>query len=192
MATATKGGRMTVQVEDVAAAVLDRCADDKPESFKLQKLVYYVQAWYATWRGRPLFEEPVEAWENGPVVRKLYNMHRGARFVHRLNRGNRSALPADAMPILDYVMGRYGHESGDELTLRVHDEAPWMVAYFVRGQNSVISIDEMTEFYASQPESEQGWYWSADWWSGEKEADVDIATGRVTHFDSDEDFLSSL
>jgi uncharacterized phage-associated protein len=183
---------MTVQVEDVAAAILDRCGDHKAEAFKLQKLVYYTQAWYATWRGEPLFEEPVEAWENGPVVRKLYNMHRGARFVHNLTRGDRTALPADAMPILDFVMGRYGDESGDELTHRVHDEAPWMDAYLVRGQNAVISVGEMKSFYGGLPESEQGWYWSPEWWSGEKEADVDIATGRVTHFDSDEDFLSSL
>ncbi len=43
------------------------------DQMKLYKLVYYAHAWYlANFDGRPLFEEDIEAWPHGPVVRDLY------------------------------------------------------------------------------------------------------------------------
>lgn len=38
----------------------------------------------------------------------------------------------------------------------------------------------------------QAWYWTAEWQEGEKEADQDIAEGRVQTFDSMEDMLDDL
>src|SRR3989344_7670488 len=39
---------------------------------KLQKLVYYAQAWSLVLNDRKLFNEPIEAWVHGPAVRSLY------------------------------------------------------------------------------------------------------------------------
>lgn len=39
---------------------------------KLQKLVFYAQAWYLGNAGKELFPEDIEAWPYGPVVRDLY------------------------------------------------------------------------------------------------------------------------
>jgi hypothetical protein len=38
---------------------------------------------------------------------------------------------------------------------------------------------------------EQAWFWTPEWQAKEREADEDIAAGRVEHFDSDEAFLAS-
>jgi len=38
----------------------------------------------------------------------------------------------------------------------------------------------------------QAWFWTEKWQSGEREASADIATGRMTRFESDEEFLESL
>jgi len=46
-------------------------------AWKLQKLVYYSQAWSLVWDVRPLFPERIEAWANGPVCPELYAQHRG-------------------------------------------------------------------------------------------------------------------
>jgi uncharacterized phage-associated protein len=40
---------------------------------KLQKLVYYAHGWYAGFTGNPLINEPVEAWQYGPVISSLYH-----------------------------------------------------------------------------------------------------------------------
>ncbi len=39
---------------------------------------------------------------------------------------------------------------------------------------------------------EQAWFWTSEWQEGEREADEDIAAGRVTRYDSDEQFLAAL
>ena len=38
----------------------------------------------------------------------------------------------------------------------------------------------------------QAWFWTAEWQAGEREADDDIAAGRVERFLSDDEFLASL
>ena len=46
-------------------------------AMKLQKLIYYSQAWSLVWDDEPLFPERIEAWINGPVVPELYERHKG-------------------------------------------------------------------------------------------------------------------
>ncbi|WP_340375862.1 type II toxin-antitoxin system antitoxin SocA domain-containing protein [Streptomyces sp. SS7] len=43
---------------------------------KLQKLVYYCQAWHLAWEGRALFPEAIQAWASGPVP-EIYELHQG-------------------------------------------------------------------------------------------------------------------
>ena len=38
----------------------------------------------------------------------------------------------------------------------------------------------------------QEWFWTAEWQAAEREAEGDLAAGRVETFDSDADFLASL
>lgn len=39
---------------------------------------------------------------------------------------------------------------------------------------------------------DQSWYWTTEWQTAEKEADEDIATGRVHRFDNVEDAIKFL
>jgi hypothetical protein len=41
-------------------------------------------------------------------------------------------------------------------------------------------------------DSAQGWFWSASWQSGEREASGDIAAGRTRTYKSDKRFLKTL
>ena len=50
-------------------------------NLKLQKLVYYAQAWSLALRnGTPMFSEPIEAWASGPVCRPLYRRFKKYRW----------------------------------------------------------------------------------------------------------------
>ena len=40
---------------------------------KLQKLLYYAQAYYIAMTGNPLFRNPIFAWQHGPVVPDIYH-----------------------------------------------------------------------------------------------------------------------
>lgn len=39
---------------------------------------------------------------------------------------------------------------------------------------------------------DQAWFWTPEWQAKEREADADLAAGRGTYFDSDEEFLRAL
>lgn len=68
-------------VFDVAQYIL-KCKGTM-SAMKLQKLVYYSQVWSLVWDDKPLFNNKIEAWANGPVVKILYNAHKGQFQVSR-------------------------------------------------------------------------------------------------------------
>lgn len=111
---------------DVAAYIL---AKESPLStWKLQKLVYYSQAWSLVWDDTPLFDEQIEAWANGPVTRALYAKHRGQFSVDEWPWGDPNALHANQRDTIEIVLTDYGELSGRQLSLLTHAEWPWREA----------------------------------------------------------------
>ena len=43
---------------------------------QLQKLLYYTQGYSLGMSGRPVFDDVLEAWTHGPVVRSVYDVYR--------------------------------------------------------------------------------------------------------------------
>ena len=54
---------------------------------------------------------------------------------------------------------------------------------------AAILLEEITD---GRIDSEQAWFWTREWQEREREADEDLAAGRATRFESDEDFLAAL
>ena len=108
---------------DVAKYIL--AERGRMSTWKLQKLVYYCQAWHLVWDEQPLFAEPIEAWANGPVVRTLYRKHRGDFSVREWRQGKSGALTDAEKATVDAVLASYGGLTGRQLSLLTHDEDPW-------------------------------------------------------------------
>lgn len=138
-------------VDDVAAAVLERTGPI--DTFKLEKLVYYCQAWHLVWEGQPLFRARIEAWANGPVVRKLYQEHRGMYQVSSWPSGDPGRLTPREETTVDSVVDFYKKYSGWELAQLTHSERPWLEAReragLAPGERGAVEIplDSMLEFY---------------------------------------------
>lgn len=109
-------------VFDVAEYILDRMGP--MSTWKLQKLVYYAQAWHLVWDDEALFDDRIEAWANGPVIPTLYQRHRGKFRVSTVG-GDESALKRNEVETIDVVLGHYGQKSPDYLSQLTHLEAPW-------------------------------------------------------------------
>ena len=136
-------------VHDVAAYIL---ANHGPmTAMKLQKLVYYAQAWSLVWDEEPLFDEVIEAWANGPVVRELYERHRGQFRVTRWN-GNPDALSRAQKESVNAILKFYGKMSSQELSDLTHREKPWADARqgLDPGEraNREITLSAMAEYYS--------------------------------------------
>lgn len=142
----------TVRANDVAAHILRK--QGEMTAMKLQKLVYYCQAWSLVWDERPLFDGRIEAWANGPVCPELYDMHRG-RF--RVGPGDIPGDPdifdKDGEETIDAVLAFYGDKKAHWLSELTHREEPWRdarvgLAGNERG-NSEIAHASMFEYYDS-------------------------------------------
>ena|ERR1035437_4073673 len=138
-------------VHDVAAYIL---AQRSPiTALKLQKLVYYSQAWSLVWDDAPIFPESIEAWINGPVVRDLYELYRGQFRVTENPRGDADLLTQDERETVNAILGFYGKMSSQQLSDLTHREDPWKearrdLAPTDRGSR-VISHASMAEYYGS-------------------------------------------
>lgn len=143
-------------VDDVAAAVLEEGGE--MSTMKLQKLVYYAQAWHLVWDDEPLFPEPIEAWAGGPVIRHLHNRHRGRYMVSEWPEGNSGRLSESERETVAAVVQSYGALSGNQLSTLTHREDPWIDARNgVRpGARSdcIIPVEAIHEYYSRVAEDE--------------------------------------
>lgn len=139
-------------VHDVAAALLAETGS--VTTMKLQKLVYYSQAWHLVFNNEALFSEVIEAWPQGPVSPKLYEKHRRQFQVSSWPAGDRSALTPAEKQTVRWVLDKYGAFSAESLSQMTHMEAPWRIA---RGLleldercSEPIDLQQMKHFYARQ------------------------------------------
>lgn len=143
---------MTVRAIDVADYILQK--HGAMSAMKLQKLVYYAQAWHLVWEDKELFPEEIQAWANGPVVPNLYNLHHGFFSLSPgFFKGDVSHLADKSKDVIDRVLKFYGDKDAQWLSDLTHMEAPWKIARVgladgERG-SSVISIESMAEYYSS-------------------------------------------
>jgi uncharacterized phage-associated protein len=135
---------------DVAEYILTRLGPTP--ATKLQKLVYYSQAWSLVWDDRAMISDPFQAWANGPVAPALYARHRRQYLVETV-RGNLEVLDDTARETIDVVLNFYGDKSSQWLSDLTHAEAPWRIA---RGNlppgascEEEISLADMAEYYGS-------------------------------------------
>ena len=137
-------------VFDVAQYILQK--QGSMTAMKLQKLVYYCQAWSLVWDEAPLFSETIEAWASGPVVRELYEAHRGMFIVSSLPKGAPDKLTEEQKETIDAVLNFYGTQSAQWLSDLTHIEEPWRLARkgFGEGENceNEIAIASMCEYYS--------------------------------------------
>lgn len=138
-------------VFDTAKYILEKA--DSMSTWKLQKLVYYCQAWSLVWDEEPLFCEEIQAWANGPVCPALYKFHKGAYMISTLPIGSSQNLSRDQIDTVDAVLKFYGSEPGHYLRALTHKERPWRDA---RGttpdgepSNAVITHESMADYYGS-------------------------------------------
>lgn len=141
----------SVDVHDVAAYILAQKGE--MTAMKLQKLVYYSQAWSLVWDEHQLFEQEIHAWINSPVIPALYQTYKGEFLLRKLSKGNPDALNADQKDTVDKVIEFYGDKSSQWLSDLIHQELPWRNARkglqpFQRGEQ-VIALDSMAVYYST-------------------------------------------
>jgi len=114
----------------IADRIIDLCHEhgEVITNIRLQKLLYYAQAWYLALKAKPLFADTFEAWPNGPVQPDVYAAF--SRFgTSQIERpAAQITLPKAVESHLGEVLRAYGRMSAYELSLLACQEAPWIEA----------------------------------------------------------------
>ena len=138
-------------VFDVAAYILEKKGE--MITLKLQKLVYFAQAWSLSLDRTPLFDEKIEAWPNGPVIKDLYAYHRGQQYISSIAHGDSEKLDEDQRATVDMLLDNYGDKPVYWLERLSDSDSAWIEA---RGELSAtdqsaaeITLDFMAHYYSS-------------------------------------------
>lgn len=142
-------------VADWFISKVDVDSGDTLSHLKLQKLVYYAQAWYFSVYDTVLFEEQVLARKDGPIVYSVFQ-----RFNTKFPFSSISRLDVElelvdfheaARDILNDVNILYGEHTGAYLKALTQEEVPWRNARFGRFPDdeggAAISLQDMKAFY---------------------------------------------
>lgn len=124
---------------------------------KLQKLVYYAQAWSLVLNNKKLFNEPIEAWVHGPAVRSLYTKYKEFGFSpikEDVSSNSIEIISTNAKKLLNEIWRVYGRLDAGYLEMLTHSEDPWLEAreglQSYENSSSEISIKTIKKFYSEK------------------------------------------
>jgi len=120
-------------------------------NLKLQKLLYYCQAWHLALFGTTLFGERVEAWIHGPVVPPVFGEYKSFGWSPIYGIAS-CPLPDGCASHVDEVLFVYGDLSAWDLERLSHSEDPWRAARAGlapdQPSKNVITLESMRKFYS--------------------------------------------
>jgi len=141
-------------IADHFLAVANECGSFI-SNLKLQKLIYYAQAWHLAIYDHPLFPEKFQAWVHGPVIPELYRTYKvfGSKPIVAEN-AVRLNCDQETQDFFDELIDEYFGIDAYTLELLTHREDPWKNAR--KGlapdvpSSEVINEDDMKNYYRAR------------------------------------------
>jgi len=123
-------------------------------NLKLQKMLYYAQAWHLALFNKELFEEDFQAWVHGPVLPSQYQRFKEFQWKPIISDIDYPQTEnKELVDFLNEIVDEFGSETAVALELMTHREKPWLEA---RGglpseapSSNKISKELMFDFYRS-------------------------------------------
>lgn len=157
---------MTYKVLDVAHYVIHYSNQKNygVSNLKLQPLLYFIQAYFLIQKSEPCFDDPIQAWEIGPVVPRVYQEYKQypssnipeVKFYITLNKNN----PWDVQKVkfddtiisdrdkasINLIIDHYKDYAGSDLSHLACLQKPWLDAYSSL-QSNIISNSVIRDFF---------------------------------------------
>ena len=137
---------------------------------KLQKLLFYCDAYHLAYFDTELVSDKFEAWVHGPVCRRVYDSFKDksvlyADIAYSYNDGDVDVdgefrrLTTDQQDLLTDVLSTLSTWTGLQLEQATHSEAPWKNARRGYGEADKCSIEisksETETFYREELQNEE-------------------------------------
>lgn len=115
-------------------------------NLKLQKMLYFAQAYYLSKIGKPFFSDDIEAWAYGPAVSDVYRKYKSRGSNPIICEEDKSSLSDEDKKILKKIWGTFGGYSASKLVDITHAHTPWKEAN--KSTSKIISHKAIKEYYA--------------------------------------------
>lgn len=132
---------------------------------KLQKLLFYCQAYHLAYFGEAIIDDDFQAWVHGPVCRKVYDSLKNKSVLYSdVKYTNENGCNPDLViekslasmqtELLNDILKELSTWTGLELESSTHRESPWINARvgFSSAEicEKIISNELMKEFYSKE------------------------------------------
>ena len=132
-------------------------------NLKLQKLLYFVQAFFLINDCPPCFDEKIEAWDFGHVVPEIYREYKRyggmdiptIDYYVKFDKKNiwnteriyyEDIISDDDKEMIRAVVDKFAHCSATFLVNLTHNQDPWINAY-VNGQRNEITKEDIKRYF---------------------------------------------
>ena len=147
---------------DIANYFLDKAKQTAiaVTNLKLQKLVYYAQAWHLAIHNEALMEGvEFEAWIHGPVVHELWKKYKDYTYEAINEEVTPPQLDDGTDQFLKQVVEVYLDKDAYTMELMSHREDPWILARNGYADNerctNIISEESMRTYFKSRLKQEE-------------------------------------
>lgn len=157
---------MIYKVLDVSRHVINysNTQDYGISNLKLQKILYFIQAFFLVSTPEQCFEEKIEAWDFGPVVPEAYREYKqyGSGDIpsisyiikfddediweSKVTKYKDDVISEEDKRRIESVVDKFADYSATDLVTITHGQTPWKNAYR-RGQNNEITIEAIKEYF---------------------------------------------
>ena len=125
-------------------------------NLKLQKLLYFIQAYFLIEIKTPCFHEAIEAWDFGPVVPVAYNEYKQYASTHipyiesyleydinniwdsiKRVEYNDNIISSNDKNLINAVVDKLENYTATDLVTLTHNQSPWINAYDENTHNEI-------------------------------------------------------
>lgn len=157
---------MIYNVLDVCRHVINY-SNDKDygiSNLKLQKVLYFIQAYFLIDASCRCFKEKIEAWDFGPVVPEAYreykkfgggdiptvsyviSVDKSDFWKSKIQKYTDNIICEEDKIRINGVVDRFSDFSATDLVTLTHNQSPWIDAY-VPHINNEITVDAIREYF---------------------------------------------
>ena len=133
-------------------------------NLKLQKVLYFIQAYFLISKSEQCFKERIEAWDFGPVVPEAYREYKQfgssnipwiSNYVEmdfddfwnsRVKKFRKEVISEGDKICIEAVVDMLADYSATDLVEITHSQTPWIDAY-VPNRNNEITLQAIKEYF---------------------------------------------
>jgi uncharacterized phage-associated protein len=120
-------------------------------NLKLQKILYFIEAYSLVVKGQSMFSDSIQAWEYGPVIPTAYHSFKQNKSDPIFpEEGYVVLLDEERRKVIEDVWNTFNKFSASRLVEITHRHTPWKEAFKLtqKGLDGEISREEIAKYYS--------------------------------------------